>query len=585
MNEKAMLHIPDTKYCYPVSDNEIELVLRMDKDDFVDKVEVLYESKYTIYLKQRAIEMTEKFKDRLYKYYIIRLKLEDVRLAYVFRIWQGEKMYYYSEDGISETYDFKIGHYNYFQMAFINENDVHKIVPWMKKAVFYQIFVDRFFRASKEKDDSYINMKWGEIPNPKSFAGGDLAGITEKMDYIKELGANTIYLTPIFESQSNHKYDIIDYRKIDPMFGDNEEFRNLVKKAHEMGMRVVLDAVFNHCSIYAPQFQDVLKNGNRSPYYSWFLIHGEQVDVQKMNYEVFSFCNYMPKFNTANEEVQAYLIDIATYWVEEYDIDGWRLDVSDEISHGFWRKFRDAVKKTKEDCVIIGENWHDANSYLKGDQYDSIMNYAFSKACLDYYTLESFGAQEFSDKLSSLLMRNTVQVNQMMLNLLDSHDTDRFYTSVAKNGDKVLSAIAVMCMYVGAPCIYYGTELMLEGGYDPDNRRCFNWNEEEWDHTFMEQLQRILRLKQDKVLQSGEIHFEMKDDLFYLYRSYGEKKIILITNQSGSTKKIEMNGTLLVQNKYAESEIENDGFVIMKQSDRMWDTQSASHLAWSEEEE
>lgn len=183
----------------------------------------------------------------------------------------------------------------------------------------------------------------------------------------------------------------------------------------------------------------------------------------------------MPKLDTANREVQEYLIGIACYWIREYGIDGWRLDVSDEVSHVFWRRFREAVKKEKADAVIIGENWHDAYPYLRGDQYDSIMNYAFTKACLDYFARKTFDAKQMAEKLSSNLMRNMEPVNRMMLNLLDSHDTHRFYSEVGENPDRLLAALALEMVFPGAPCIYYGTEICTPGGYDPDSPRCFDW--------------------------------------------------------------------------------------------------------------
>ena len=205
-----------------------------------------------------------------------------------------------------------------------------------------------------------------------------------------------------------------------------------MEKVHARGMKLVLDAVFNHCSENLSQFQDVLKNGRGSKYFDWFVIRGDKISEARDNYETFAACDYMPKFNTSNPEVQRYLLDIAVHYIREYDIDGWRLDVSDEISHYFWRKFREEVKAAKKDAVIIGENWHDANSNLRGDQYDSIMNYAFTKACLDFFATDSINAEQLVWRLNGLLMRNSSTVNQMMLNLLDSHDTHRFYKEVNK---------------------------------------------------------------------------------------------------------------------------------------------------------
>ncbi len=299
MNEQALLHVPDSRYCFATAKKELVLRLRTARED---------------------------------------------------------------EDGLTDTYGFEEGFYNFFQMPYINQNDVLPVVPWMRSAVFYQIFVDRFCRGDMQKDDSYIDMEWGDIPTPKNHAGGDLKGVISKLDYLKELGITAIYLTPIFCAGSNHKYDIMNYMQIDPQFGSTKDLIELTSKAHERGIRIVLDAVFNHCSSQMEQFQDVLKKGRASAYYDWFIIDGDFPNLKERNYECFAACAYMPKLNTANPEVQDFLMEITHYWMELANIDGWRLDVSDEVSHAFWRRFRQEVKGWNKDCVIIGENWHDAKS-------------------------------------------------------------------------------------------------------------------------------------------------------------------------------------------------------------------------------
>ncbi|MFT4146964.1 MAG: glycoside hydrolase family 13 protein [Mobilitalea sp.] len=565
MNKQAILHIPESKYCYPINQNTLVLRLRMDKGDDVDRVEVVYGCKYRFYLEKETAVMEAKYQDDLYTYYEIQLELKDVRFVYVFQIWKDQKCCYFSEDGVTATYDFNLSYYNSFQVSYINKSDVHEVVDWMRETVFYQIFIDRFYQGSKDKNTDYINLDWGKIPNPKSFTGGDIPGITQKLDYLQGLGVNGIYLTPVFKSISNHKYDISDYKNIDEHFGTNEEFKLFVKEVHKRGMRIVLDAVFNHSSNLLPQFQDVVQKGKESEFFDWFMIRGDQVDTENINYEVFGFCDYMPKLNTNNQGLQNFLLDIASHWIEEYEIDGWRLDVSDEVSHSFWRRFRNKVKELKPECVIIGENWHDAYSYLQGDQYDSIMNYAFTKACLDYYAFEKFSAKEFAEKLNHLLMRNNGQVNAMMMNLLDTHDTDRFYTSVHKNKDRLLSAIAVMMLYVGAPCIYYGTELCLEGGYDPDNRRCFDWDENHWDLSFMQKIKTLISLKQIPALQKGEIRITYDEKLCYISRTYLSSEILLVVNQSGETVELSKTGKILIANNLKEDiNLLTDGFVVFE---------------------
>lgn len=564
MNEQGILHIPDSRYCFPISEREVVLRLRVDRRDTVDEAWVVYENKYVIQTRRLSERMERKYEDRLFAWYEVKLKLEDVRLSYVFRLLENGKEQYYSEDGLSETYDFSLAYFNFFQLPYINAADIHREVPWMRSAVFYEIFVERFCRGLHEKNDTYVNIKWGEKPHPKSFAGGDIPGITGKLDHIRELGANALYLTPVFRSVSNHKYDISDYHLIDECFGTNEDFGRLVEEAHSRGIRVVLDAVFNHCSENLAQFQDVVRQGRKSPYFDWFIIRGDQPEKNPLNYEVFSYCDYMPKFNTSNPEVQEFLLDVAVSWIEKYDIDGWRLDVSDEVSHDFWRLFRRRVKSVKPDCVVIGENWHDANPFLQGDQYDSIMNYAFTKACLDYYAFDTFDAEQFAQKLSSLLMRNTDQVNRMMLNLLDSHDTDRFYTSVGCDRNRLLSAVAVMVMFPGAPCIYYGTELPLEGGYDPDNRRCFDWEQSHWDTIYMGKLKSLLALRKEAAVQAGEIRMYDKSGLFVLRRFTDGGELTLYCNRTGRAQLLAAEGSVAVENGYLGGEIGPEGFVIFR---------------------
>lgn len=551
MNKYAICHIADSSYCFPISENEMVLRLRTGKDD-IACAEVLYESKYVIGETQKRAVMKKAYIGEIFDFYEVKLQLEDTRLAYVFYVNDGEKNYYFSEDGVTETYDFTIGFYNFFQYPYINKADIMECVPWMKAATFYQIFVDRFYQGDKEKDTSYINCKWGDIPTPKSFAGGDLKGIIEKLDYIEGLGCNTIYLTPVFQSISNHKYDISDYYKVDEQFGCNQDLKKLVEMAHKKGMRVVLDAVFNHCSDETSQFQDVLEKGKDSEYFDWFVIEGDKVSEERNNYECFAACTYMPKWNTSNEEVQQYLIDIGTHYLLEYDIDGWRLDVSDEISHDFWRRFRKAVKKEKKDAVIIGENWHDANSYLRGDQYDSIMNYSFTKLCLDYFATETKNAKEAGWKLNEILMRNTDTVNQMMLNLLDSHDTHRFFKEVGKDRQKMKAAICLLYFFPGVPCIFYGTEILTEGGYDPDCRRCMDWSKTNFEGEFKDVyslLKNLALLRRKYNFSDSVVWIGEKEDMLVVEHTIGENIISLYINLTDTIK--ELQGVEVQAQNYA----------------------------------
>ena len=205
MNEHAILHIPDSRYCFATAEKELVIRLRVAKEDERMKVYLIYAPKYDFSIKRERLEMEVSYSDRLYHYYEVKLRLADVRFAYIFELEENGKIYYFSEDGVTDTYNFDEGFYNFFQMPYINSNDIMNVVDWMRNAVFYQIFVDRFCQGDFKKDMSYIDMKWGGTPTPKNFAGGDLKGIIEKLDYLQELGITAIYLTPIFCSVSNHK--------------------------------------------------------------------------------------------------------------------------------------------------------------------------------------------------------------------------------------------------------------------------------------------------------------------------------------------------------------------------------------------
>lgn len=535
MNKYAILHIMDSAYCFPVTEHDMVIRLRTAHND-VEKVWIIYESKYVFGESQRKEEMTKTFSGEVFDYYSVRLHLQDTRLAYVFYVYDGESCRYYSEDGLTVDYDYTKGFYNFFQYPYINEADLPESVDWMKQAVFYQIFVDRFFMGSSSKKRDYINMKWGDQPTPKSFAGGDLKGITLKLSYIQSLGANTLYLTPVFASRSNHKYDISDYLQIDEHFGSKEDLRELVRNAHERGIRIVLDAVFNHCSEELSQFQDVCQKGRKSVYYDWFIIYGDKPEKSPCNYETFAACDYMPKLNTSNPAVREFLIGIACYYIREFDIDGWRLDVSDEISHDFWRAFRKAVKGIRKDAVIIGENWHDASNYLRGDQYDSIMNYAFTKCCLDYFAQETIDARQMAGKLNDILARNSDTVNDMMLNLLDSHDTHRFFSEIGENREKLKAALCLLYLFPGAPCIFYGTEIMTKGGYDPDCRKCMDWEkaEREKDGWLFGLLRKLSDIRQAYDLAGGA---------FRIFSGESGKAVVLQNDTEQGSIRLMINNT------------------------------------------
>ena len=528
MNKHAIYHRPESNFCFAIDENTIVLRIRFAKGEKIDNLSVLYNSKYDIAKTQYRANMLFVCCDGTHDYYSATLKLSDPRLAYVFEFSADGKKYYFCEAGVKENYDFSLAYYDSFQYAYINKNDIIQNVSWLNNAVFYQIFVDRFAKGSK-KDESYINAEWGDIPTPKSFYGGDLDGICQHLDYIKELGVTALYLNPIFKSPSNHKYDIVDYYEIDEMFGGKEAFRRLVKACHEKGIKVMLDAVFNHVSEGFYPFGQVLSAGKNSEYFDWFIINGEKISRKRDNYACFAACEYMPKLNTNNPEVQSYLIDVAKHYITEYDIDGWRLDVADEVSHDFWRQMRRKIKAIKPDAVLIGENWHNSESFLQGDQFDSIMNYGVTKAFLDFFARESIDEKGFAEALNSQLMRYTDTTNNMMFNLLDCHDTHRFITEVSGDRRKLMHALLALVFLPGSINLYYGTEILTEGGYDPDSRRTFDFeklNDPEI-RGIKGEVAYIMKLKTQPAIAHGTVKISSGDGYITIERKCEEQTLIL----------------------------------------------------------
>ena len=458
MNEQGILHIPDSKFCFPLDKQRLVLRLRVDRRDRPERVEVVYESKYVIQQKQQCREMERKYEDRLYAYYEAVLPLEDVRIAYVFRIWENEKGYYFSEDGLNEKYDFSLAYFNFFQLAYINEADIHREAAWMRDAVFYEIFVERFLCGIEGKDKSYINLEWGEKPKPKSFAGGDIPGITKKLDYIQGLGINALYLTPIFCAVSNHKYDIQDYDYIDPHFGrivvdegellpeqnqqnseatryinrvtnlanleaSNELFIRVVEEAHRRGMRVILDGVFNHCGSFnkwmdreriyenAKGYEKGAYVSADSPYRDYFQFHDQNQWPYNGSYDGWWGHDTLPKLNYENsQKLTEYVLAIARKWVSPpYNADGWRLDVaadlghSQDFNHHFWQEFRRAVKEANPDAIILAEHYGNTRDWLQGNEWDTVMNYdAFMEPVTWFLT----GMEKHSDDFREDLLGN-----------------------------------------------------------------------------------------------------------------------------------------------------------------------------------
>lgn len=372
---------------------------------------------------------------------------------------------------------------------------------WVKDAIFYQIFPDRFAQSARVPKPRNLE-PWDAPPTGYGYKGGDLRGVVEHLDYLQDLGITAIYFTPIFQSASNHRYHTHDYYQIDPLLGGYPAWQELRRETARRGIKIVLDGVFNHASRGNFYFNDLLENGSASPWVDWFTTYGWPLHAydegQPANYEAWVGLRGLPRWNTEHPEVREYIMQVAEHWVRE-GIDGWRLDVPFEITApGFWHEFRERVKAINPEAYIVGEVWWDSRSYLHGDQFDAVMNYLFTEPVIQFtgqdhirYDLirarsinpyPAITASHFADRIDQLLGMYAWETDMGQLNLLGSHDTARFRTIVGGDEAAVRLATLHLLTFPGAPSIYYGDEIGMEGGADPDCRRAFPWNHpEQWN--------------------------------------------------------------------------------------------------------
>ena len=531
----AVVHLNTEAFIYPAARNRLNVRLHTAKED-AKSCTVVYFSRTNPERKKEA--RLEKVQSDEYKdYYETELEFSQVARyqKYYFRITDKDGGdWYYAADGFHETEpDDQL-----FEFLYANARDVAEYPQWARGAVFYQIFPDRFF-CGGESGNSAKNAPWGTPPTRENFRGGNLEGIRQKISYLSDLGVEAVYLNPIFEADFNHKYATTDYYEIDPAFGTKEDFRKLVSGLHQAGIRLVLDGVFNHVGIHFRQFQDVLKNGSSSEYYDWFLLNKkEDILISHRDYECVGAYKYMPKLNTSNPKVRAFILDVMDYWIAEYQIDGWRLDVADEVDETVWQEAGVVLKEKYPELLLIGETWGYGGKLLSGTKLDCVMNYLFRDAVRDYFALDKLSAEQFDWRIHHMLALYKKETNEIMYNLLGSHDTQRFLFLCGGDKRKLKLAAAFQLLFTGAPAIYYGDEVGMTGD-NPDCRGCMIWDRQQ-DRELLHWYQTMIRLrKEHSAIRTGrfrtilcdcekEIYlFERRDaaETIYVFVHKGEEAV------------------------------------------------------------
>ncbi|RZM81728.1 glycoside hydrolase family 13 protein [Leptolyngbya iicbica] len=436
---------------------------------------------------------------------------------------------------------------------------------WVKHAVFYQIFPDRFARSQPPHHcpEMAVTLEpWDTAPTLAGYKGGNFWGIIDKLDYLQSLGINAIYLTPIFQSTCNHRYHTHDYYRVDPLLGGNEAFAEFLAAAHDRHIRVVLDGVFNHASRGFFFFNDILENGPHSPWLDWFKVERWPLSAYDgrlpANYVSWVNNRALPQFNHDNPAVREYIMQIGEYWIRQ-GIDGWRLDVPFEVkTPGFWEEFRDRIKAINPEAYIVGEVWKPAAEWLDGKTFDAVMNYVFAGPTMafaagdrvvlkhaeipDYYPYPALDAAGYQAKIEELLDLYDWEIHQVQLNLISSHDIARALTVMGDDVASMQLAVLLQMTFPGAPCIYYGDEVGLRGSLDPDCRWAFP-AEEKWDTDLLKHHQALIQLRhQHPALRTGAYHPLMADGLLYGFvRQHSQEVLVVLVNSGEGDRTIDLS--------------------------------------------
>lgn len=533
MEFSSIHHRPNDNYGYPINTETLHIRLRTKKQD-ISSVGLIFGDPYISNNGQWQYEelpMSLSGSDTRYDYWHIYVKPPYRRIRYGFRVSAEEECAIYTEKGFFKEPPRDPG--CYFAIPYLHQNEVFGAPEWVKDTIWYQIFPERFANGNPANDPEGVKPWGSEDPAVDNFFGGDFEGIIEHLDYLENLGINGIYFTPIFHAYSNHKYDTIDYRSIDPQFGTKETLKTLIAECHKRNIRVMLDAVFNHSGYYFPPFQDLLEKGEKSKYKDWFHPHSFPLKGgERPNYETFGFFESMPKLNTANPEVKEYLLEVSAYWIKEFDIDAWRLDVANEVDQPFWREFRTTVKNIKPDLYILGEIWHDSMPWLRGDQFDAVMNYPFTNQVFRLVASQTINAREFTEEMTAIYHSYPTNVFDVTFNLLGSHDTPRIFTDCGEDLARAKLIHAILLTFNGSPCIYYGDEIGLTGGMDPGCRKCMVWEEEKQNTELLNEIKALIHLRKEERLLANDGEFKFLDtagnENIVAYQKYNEKRSVVI---------------------------------------------------------
>ena len=508
MQFSAIEHRSTDNFCYPLNENELMIGIKTGSD--IQRVFIIYGDPFDGSVtpdgwawEGKRQEIIRKKDLPYHTWWQVTVSLPYGRCKYCFELHGQDEgdVRYCLENGFYTAEELVTlrritGNFPGFEFPWLDGAECVRVPDWVPRTVWYQIFPDRFCRDTASQKPNALSWPAAEdaVTNNEHY-GGTLRGITEKLGYLADLNITGLYLNPVNASPSVHKYDTSDYLNIDPAFGSADDLHTLVKEAHARGMKVMLDGVFNHCGWDFALWQDVVRNGKASPYFDWFIVKEWPFETvaepecetaasrsrpsgtngKSGRYSVFAYVDTMPKLNTNNPAVVDYLLNVCETWVRSYDIDGIRLDVANELSHTFCRQLYRRMRSLKKDFYLLGEIWRSALPWLRGGELDSVMNYPLALCFWKFFYDKTLPALTLEREINAVFTAYPEPVTVGLFNLLDSHDTPRLFTRNGGDVSAVWQQYALLLSLPGSPCIYYGSEVLLAGGNDPDCRRCMPW--------------------------------------------------------------------------------------------------------------
>ena len=490
----------------------------------------------------------------------------------------------------------------------------HLVPDWVYGGVMYQIFPERF-NYSDTNSLFEEKVEWGSTPKRLEFQGGDLYGIIDKLDYIQNLNVNILYLNPIFLSGSTHRYDTWDHFKVDPKLGGEKALEKLIDELHARKMKIIFDTSLNHVHPKHFAFQDIIKNGEKSKYKDWFTIYEYPVhlkhrphlyentykvgwDGNEKEYKQYlektfleteipvknidddgpivepSYKSWwgvpdMPKINYSCEDARKWALDVTAFWINNFNIDGWRMDVAKEIDLLFWKDFRKIAKDSNQNVLLFSEIFGDTSQWLQGDMFDGTMNYSFRESMVDYFATKRMNISEFSDSLANLYFMYSFKALSSCQNLLSSHDVKRFLNRCSDDSS-IYGPIFMQATFPGIAGIYYGDEIGLNGGNEPNNREAFPWNDEgSWDINLQNYIREIMNIKSsNNILKYGNFQLlPNQNDAIVFRRALRDKSLLCIFNRSENQKNIKIPSTAHgIEQIFGNSDIQlDDGNILISE--------------------